>query len=335
MAAMRAAILEKFDSPLQLRDVPVPEPGPGQVRIKMRASGVCGTDIHVWHGHFPVQPPLVLGHEPVGTIDALGAGVTALRHGDRVGVSWVQRGCGRCEPCQRGKERYCAEGITWMNHGGGHRDFMIAEAAGCTLIPEALDWAAAAPMFCAGYTVMSGYRNAQPRPGDRVAVIGLGGLGHLALQVAKAMGHEVIAVTGTAGKEQEARQLGADEVLVIQQHAGQELLAMGGVDVVISTSNSMTHNSQILEGLRPEGRLVTMAAGNQKIELDPLLALSKQIKVIGSMQDDREDLVDVLQLAAAGKVKPILETYKLEEADKLMARQRDGKVRYRGVLQIS
>lgn len=332
---MRAAILTKFDAPITLRDLPMPEPGPGQVRIRMHASGVCGTDIHVWHGHFPVQLPIVLGHEPVGTVDALGAGVRGLKLGDRVGVSWVQRGCGTCGHCQSHKEKYCDSQVTWMSIGGGHCEYMLAEASGCTLIPAGLDWAAAAPMFCAGYTVMSGYRNARPRAGDRIAVIGIGGLGHLAIQVAKAMGHEVIAVTGTEQKRAECKQHGADDVLVVREHAGTELAAMGGVDVVISTSNSMKQNSQVLAGLRPEGRLVTMAAGAEPIAVDPLLALSKQISVIGSMQNHREDLVDILHLAARGKVRPMLETYTLDEVDALMQRQRDGKVRYRGVLQIA
>jgi len=334
-SAMRAATLTKFDAPLTLRDVPVPTPGRGQVRIRMHASGVCGTDIHVWHGHFPVQVPVVLGHEPVGTIDELGEGVTGLKAGDRVGVSWVQKGCGACGHCQRHQDLYCDEAVTWMNHGGGHCEFMIAEAAGCTRIPEQLDWATAAPMFCAGFTVMSGYRNAAPRPGDRIAVIGIGGLGHLALQVVKAMGHELIAITGTPGKEQEARSFGADHVLTVKQHAGQELAAMGGADVVISTSNSMAQNSQVLAGLRPEGRFVTMAAGSEPIAVDPLLALSRQIVVKGSMQNRRADLVDVLELAVAGKVKPKLELYRLDQVNELMTRQKDGKVRYRGVLQIA
>lgn len=332
---MRAAFLTAPDKPLEIRDVDVPEPGPGEVRIRMHASGVCGTDIHVWHGLFPVEYPLVLGHEPVGVIDAVGPGVTSFRSGDRVGVSWVQGSCGRCGPCQRHHAKYCEEQRTWMNHGGGHRELMIAEATGCTLVPDGLDWAVAAPMFCAGYTVMSGYRNARPRPGDRVAVIGIGGLGHLAIQVAKAHGHEVVAITSTAQKQSEARELGADEVLVVKEHAGEELLAMGGVDVVISTSNSMKQNSQVLAGLRPEGRLATMAVGEGAIEIDPMLALTRQIQVIGSMQDDREDLVDVLELAAAGKVVPKLELYGLDEVNKLMERQRDGKVRYRGVMQIA
>lgn len=331
---MRAAFLPAPNAPLEIRDVDVPEPGPGEVRIRMHASGVCGTDIHVWHGLFPVEYPLVLGHEPVGVVDAVGPGVTALRSGDRVGVSWVQGSCGRCGHCQRRREKHCEEQRTWMNHGGGHREFMIAEATGCTLVPDGLDWAAAAPMFCAGYTVMSGYRNARPRPGDRVAVIGIGGLGHLAVQVAKAFGHEVIAVTGSASKRREALELGADDVLVVQSHAGEELLAMGGVDVVISTSNSMQQNTQVLTGLRPEGRLVTMAVGEGSIQVDPMLALSRQIQVIGSMQDEREDLVDVLALAAAGKVVPKLELYPLDAVNRLMERQQAGEVRYRGVLQI-
>jgi 2-desacetyl-2-hydroxyethyl bacteriochlorophyllide A dehydrogenase len=331
---MKAAFLPSPNARLEVRDTAVPEPGPGEVRIRMIASGVCGTDIHVWHGLFPVQYPLVLGHEPVGLVDAVGAGVSALRTGDRVGVSWVQGSCGRCGHCQRQRPGYCEEQRTWMNHGGGHREFMIAEAAGCTLVPDGLDAESAAPMFCAGYTVMSGYRNARPRPGERIAVVGIGGLGHLAVQVAKAFGHEVVAVTGSAAKRAEALELGADEVLVVREHAGEELMALGGVDVVISTSNSMRHNSQVLAGLRPEGRLVTMAVGEGAIEVDPMLALSRQIQVIGSMQDQREDLVDVLALAAAGKVVPKLELYRLDQVNELMERQRDGKVRYRGVLQI-
>jgi len=331
---MRAAFMTAFAAPMQLRDVEVPEAGPGQVRIKVQASGVCGTDIHCWNGHFPVQPPLVLGHEPVGTIDALGPGVTQLRVGDRVGVTWVQRGCGRCGHCQRHHERYCEKAVTWMDLGGGHREFMIAEASGCTLLPDELHWDVAAPMFCAGYTVMSGYRNARPRAGDRIAIIGLGGLGHIALQVAKAMGHEVIALTSTASKREDAKEMGADEVLVVDKHAGQELMAIGGADIVLSTSNSMAQNSQIIEGLRPEGRMVTMAAGRETFAIDPNLALSRQLSVIGSMQDERADLIDVLALAASGKVKPQIETFGLDEIDQLMARQRDGKVRFRGVLQI-
>lgn len=332
---MRAAQYTQPDAPLRLVDLPVPTPGPGQVLVRMKASGVCGTDIHVWHGHFPVTAPLVLGHEPVGVVEVLGAGVQGLKVGDRVGVSWVQRGCGACGQCQRHRELYCDAATTWMTLGGGHCEYMLAEARGCTLIPDGVDWAVAAPMFCAGYTVMSGYRNARAKAGERVAVVGIGGLGHLAVQVAKAMGHEVVAITGSADKRAEALSFGADEVLVVKEHAGLELAAMGGADVCLSTSNSMRHNSQVLAGLRHEGRLVTMAVGAEPIAVDPMLMLLKQLSVVGSMQDERQDMVEVLALVAAGKVKPKLELYGLDEINTLMERQRDGKVRYRGVVELA
>ena len=332
---MRAAVIESANEPLVLKDLPVPEPGPGQVRIAIRASGICGTDLHVWHGLFPVELPIVPGHEPVGIVDAIGDGVRSVRPGDRVGVSWAQRGCGTCPMCQKLKAKYCEESITWANLGGGHQEFMLAEETGCTLIPDAVSFEVAAPLFCAGFTVVSGYRNARPRPGDRVAVIGIGGLGHLALQVAKANGHEVIAITSSANKRDEALSLGADEVLVVAKHAGEELAAMGGADVVISTSNGMEQNSQVLYGLRPEGRMVTMAVGAKPIQVDPTLALSKQISLIGSMQNNREDMVEALDLAAAGKLKPALETYELDQVNEAMARLAEGKVRYRAVLRIA
>ncbi|MCF6287414.1 MAG: alcohol dehydrogenase catalytic domain-containing protein [Candidatus Hydrogenedentes bacterium] len=329
---MKAAFFTGAKQPFTFQDVAVPEPGPGEVRIRCHASGICGTDAHYWDGTLPLQSPWVLGHEPVGTIDALGDGVTHLREGDRVGVSWVQEGCGRCGFCQRRKPDYCDDQYSWMNLGGGHAEYMIARAAGCTLLPDGLDWAVAAPLFCAGYTVMSGYRNAQAKPGDRVGVIGIGGLGHLLVQVAKAYGHEVVAITSSENKREEARQLGADEVLVVKEHAGKALADMGGVDVAISTSNDMKHNSQVIEGIRHEGKLVSMAISKEKMEIDPLFLLDHQIRIIGSQQCGREDLVEILGLAASGKVKPMLECYPLEAVNEVMQRLAEGKVRYRAVL---
>lgn len=330
---MKAAVLKQINQPLEFETLADPEPGPGQVRIKVRASGLCGTDMHVWHGHFPVKLPAVIGHEPVGHVDKLGAGVRALRVGDRVGVSWQQSGCGRCKFCQEHREQFCRDGRTWAHNGGGNSELMIAEASGCTLIPEGLAFEAAAPLFCAGFTIMSGYRNASPRTGDRVAVIGIGGLGHLALQVAKAMGHETIAITSSENKRDEARRMGADEVLVVKDHAGKELAAIGGADVVLSTSNSMKQNSQVLAGLRPEGRFVSMAVGGEKIEVDPMALLMGQIQIRGASQNVRRDMVEILELAAKGKVKPILELYPLADINKAFTRLDEGKVRYRAVIQ--
>lgn len=332
---MKSIYFNGANTPFDLRDEAIPEPGPGEVRIRTHASGVCGTDVHYWHGSLDLAAPWVLGHEPVGTVDALGPGVTRLQAGDRVGVSWVQEGCGRCRTCQVGKPDYCASVQTWMELGGGHRDYMIARAAGCTRLPDGLDWQLAAPLFCAGYTVMSGYRNARMRPGDRVGVAGVGGLGHLAIQIAKAHGHEVIGITASADKREEILGLGADEVLFIREHAGKELAAMGGVDVVLSTTNNMQHNSQLLEGIRDEGKLISMAISEGRIEVDPLHLLSHQISIVGSQQCGRGDLVEVLELAAAGKVTPMVEVYRPARINQVMERLAAGKVRYRAVLDFA
>lgn len=331
---MRAAILNAINQPWSLATVPDPKPAAGQVLIRMRASGMCGTDVHVHHGHIPVTLPKILGHEPVGEITALGAGVMGFQAGDRVGVSWHQRGCGRCRSCQEGRALYCPEAQTWMHLGGGNSELMLAWATGCTLVPKGLSDTDAAPIFCAGYTVMSGLRNAAPRPGDRVAVLGIGGLGHLAIQYAKALGLEVFALTGTAAKRDEARQLGADEVIVASGDLGAALLAAGGADVILGTTNSAAHATQALGGLRPEGRLVNMGALDGPIQGDAFLLLSRQARIVGSMQNDRRDLVEALELAASGKVRPRIELYPLDKANEARERLEAGKVRYRVVLQI-
>ena len=316
----------------EFRREEIPAPGPGEVRLRTCASGVCGTDLHYWTGTLDLPAPWVLGHEPVGLVDALGPGVTNLQIGDRVGVSWVQEGCGRCRWCQVRKPDYCADQYSWMKLGGGHREYMVARAAGCTRLPDELDWPQAAPMFCAGYTVMSGYRNAKPRPGDRVGVIGVGGLGHLAIQIAKAYGHEVIGITSRPEKRKEILGFGAHDVLVVKEHAGKELAAAGGADIVLSTSNAMRQNSEVIEGIRHDGTFVSMAIANERIEIDPLYLLDHQISVIGSQQCGRGDLVEVLELAAQGKVKPAIEVYPLDAIDDVMARLAAGDVRYRAVL---
>lgn len=329
---MRAFVMTAVREPFAKRDLPNPEPGPGQIRLRLHASGVCGTDVHVWHGELPVPLPLVLGHEPAGVVDATGPGVRVPKVGDRVGVSWFQAGCGRCRYCQMNRAKFCAEPKTWITNGGGYAEYMIAEAEGCTLLPDGVGWEQAAPVFCGGFSAMSAYRSAKPQAGDRVGVIGIGGLGHLALQVAKAMGHDVVAITNSADKRHDAKAMGADEVLVVNDHVGKELAGMGGVDVVLSFSPSMKQNSQAIEGLRPGGRLVTTAVSAEPIQCDPVQMLFKQTSVIGSAHNDRADLVDILGLVAGGKVRPQLEIYPLEEINGVLGRLAEGKVRHRAVL---
>jgi D-arabinose 1-dehydrogenase-like Zn-dependent alcohol dehydrogenase len=203
-------------------------------------------------------------------------------------------------------------------------------------LPDALSFENAAPLFCAGFTVMSGYRRARPQPGERVAVLGLGGLGHLALQIAKAHGHEVIAITSSESKRREALAFGADEVLAVREHAGRELAAIGGADIVLGTSNDLAQTNQVVSGLRPEGRLVTMAlpAGQavRSLSIEPRLMLARQLSIVGAMQDERADLVDLLDLAANGAVIPQLEVFPIGQLGRAMTRLAERRIRYRAVL---
>ncbi len=330
---MRAMVISDFNKPWQLRQLADPRPAPGQVLIRVHASGMCGTDLHVHHGVFPLKPPIVAGHEAAGEIVELGAGVTDLRVGDRVGAFWNQKGCGRCEVCQSGRPDHCPQAQSWMNLGGGNSELMLAWSSGVALIPDGASYEAAAPIFCGGYTVMSGLRNGDPHPGERVAVLGVGGLGHLAVQLSKAVGLETVALTGQADKDAELRALGADEVLVAGDDPGAVLRDAGGADVILSTTNSARQISAALKGLRPGGRLINMGVADGPISIDPMALMMGQRQVRGSTQDERRDLYEALGFVAAGKVKPRIEAYPLEDANAALDRLAAGKVRYRAVLQ--
>jgi D-arabinose 1-dehydrogenase-like Zn-dependent alcohol dehydrogenase len=330
---MRAAVLTDFNEDWQFQTLPDPHPAPGQVLIRVHASGMCGTDLHAHHGHLGAKPPIVLGHEPAGEIVELGAGVLDLKIGDRVGVFWNQKGDGRCAVCQAGRPDRCPNAQSWMHLGGANSELMLAWASGCALIPDGLSYELAAPLFCGGYTVMSGLRNGDPKPGERVAVLGMGGLGHLALQLSKAVGLETFAITGQADKRAELMEFGADAVLLSGDDPGQALQAAGGADVILSTTNSAKQISAAFAGLRPQGRFVNMGVPDGPLVINPMQLLFGQRQLRGSSQDERSDLYETLTLAAAGKVKPKIELYPLARANEVRDRLEAGKVRYRAVLQ--
>lgn len=249
---MKAAVVPKIGGKWEVREVPTPEPLANQVLIKIRASGLCYTDVHITEGHLPIpiEFPRTIGHEPVGEIVALGEGVTSRKVGDRVGVPWVQASCGRCEWCLRGKPMFCAQQIgTGIGIQGGHAEYMVAYADATALLPDRLAYEQAAPVFCTGYTVWSGIRWANPKPHERIAVVGIGGLGHLALQYSKSAGFDTIAITHSKDKVELAHKLGAD--LVVSD--GQALREAGGADVILATSNSYKASADALKGLRPDG----------------------------------------------------------------------------------
>jgi D-arabinose 1-dehydrogenase-like Zn-dependent alcohol dehydrogenase len=330
---MRAAVISKFNQPWEITELPDPHPAAGQVVLRVHASGMCYTDLHAHHGVFPLRPPFVAGHEPAGVIVEVGAGVTDLKVGDRVGVFWNQKGCGRCDVCQAGHGGHCPNAQSWMNLGGSNSELMLAWASGCALIPEAVSFEAAAPIFCAGYTVMSGLRNADPKPGERVAVLGLGGLGHLALQFSKAVGLPTIAITSQADKKKELIELGADEVVLSGDDPGKALRDAGGADIVLSTTNSAKQIAAAFPGMRPGGRFINMGLPDGPLTIDPMALMFGQRQLRGSSQDERSDLFEALQYVASGKVKPIIETYPLDRVNEARQRLETSKVRYRAVIQ--
>ena len=326
---MKAAVVPAVNGKWEVKEVPTPNPEANQVLIEIRASGLCFTDVHITRGEIPAQFPRTLGHEPVGEIVAVGPGVRTRRVGDRVGVPWIQASCGRCEWCLRGKPQFCAQQIgTGVQTQGSHAQYMLAYADSCMLMPEGLAYEQAAPIFCAGYTVWSGLRWADPKPHERIAVAGIGGLGHLALQYSKAAGFETIAISRSPDKDKLVRELGADEVV----RDGKGLADMGGADVVLGTSNSIDAMASTIQGLRPDGRLVVMGFEAKPLPVSPFDLITRRVRVLGSQQNGPEYLYEALDYVAKGKVKVVAETYKLDEIERAYERVANGQVRFRAVI---
>ena len=326
---MKAAVVPAHNAKWEIRETPTPKPSATQVLIKIKASGLCYTDVHMTKGHIPTPFPQTIGHEPVGEIAEIGSAVRTRKVGDRVGVPWIQSACGRCEWCARGKPMFCAEQIgTGLQCNGGHAEFMLAEADSTMLLPDKLSFEQAAPVFCAGYTVWSGLRWADPKPGQTVAVLGIGGLGHLAVQFAKYSGFRTVAISRSPDKDRMIKELGADEV--VRDGAG--LSKVGGADVVLGCGNSSKSMVDALQGIRPDGKFIVMGADVEPITASPMDLLLKRIQIVGSQQNHREYLYEALNIVASGKVKVHAETFKLDQIAQAYDRVADGKVRFRAVI---
>ncbi|MFL6381331.1 MAG: alcohol dehydrogenase catalytic domain-containing protein [Nitrososphaeraceae archaeon] len=328
---MLAAVVPSVNAKWEVKEVSTPKPRANQVLIKMHASGICYTDVHATHGALGVKFPYTIGHEPAGEIVELGEGVTTRKIGNRVGVPCLQSTCGRCEWCQRGKSSFCPNHIaTGINIAGGHAEYMVAYADATQLIPDEVSYDQAAPIFCAGYTVYSGLRFANPKPHERIAVVGIGALGHLGIQYSKAAGFETIAVTHSKDKEELAYKLGADSVV----SDGEALLKDGeGAEVIIlATSNSYKATADAIKGIRPDGRVILMGVSStETLTVSPEI-LFKRARIIGSTQNDREHLYEALDYVAKGKVKVMTETFPLEEISNAYDKVVNGNVRFKAVV---
>src|SRR5919199_4293898 len=335
---MLAAVVPSVNGKWEIKEVPTPRPGVNQVLIKMHASGICYTDVHATHGALGVKFPYTIGHEPAGEIVELGEGVITRKVGDRVGVPWLQSTCGRCEWCQRGKPFFCPNHIaTGINIAGGHAEYMVAYANATQLIPNGISYDQAAPIFCAGYTVYSGLRLADPKPHERIAVVGIGALGHLGIQYSKAAGFETIAVTHSKDKEELAYKLGADTVVAdgeaLLKEKGHNGSDGRGADVIMATSNSYKATADAIKGLRPDGRVMLMGVSStETLTISPEI-LFKRARIIGSTQNDREHLYEALDYVAKGKVKVMTEIFPLEEISNAYDEVANGNVRFKAVIE--
>lgn len=336
---MRAAVVHELASPLVIEDRPIPEPGPGQVRVRIETSGLCHTDIHAAQGDWPVKPvlPLVPGHEGVGLVDALGAGVVDLKIGERVAVPWLGNACGKCEQCVTGWETLCAHAAyTGYTVDGGYQEYPIANAAFVGRVPDGVDPIDAAPLACAGVTTYKAVKVAGASSADLVGIIGIGGLGHLGLQYAKIAGAFTVAVDVSDAKLDLAKELGADYVInAANQDVAAEFQRLGGADSIVSTAATPEPLQQAFGSLKRGGKLVLVGLpADNTFPLPIFETVLFGISVIGSLVGTRQDLAEVYALHAAGATKVISETRKLEDVNESFAEILSGDVSARLVFDM-
>jgi D-arabinose 1-dehydrogenase-like Zn-dependent alcohol dehydrogenase len=336
MATMRVAQVSRPNGPFEFVERQIPEPAPGSVRIRVQACGICHSDSLTKEGTYPgIQFPRVPGHEVAGVIDAVGAGVTWWKSGQRVGVGWNGGYCGHCDPCRRGEFFACVTGqVTGITYDGGYGEYLIAPASAVALMPADLPPADAAPLMCAGLTTFNALRNSGARPGDVVAVLGLGGLGHLAVQYAAKMGFHTVGIARGKDKEPLARQLGAAVYLDSQaQDPAAELQKLGGARVILATATSGEAMSAVQGGMGVGGTLLVVGAA-ASMQVSPMWLLSGCRSVKGWYSGTSIDSQDTLAFSARAGVRSMNEPFPLERVSEAYDRMMSGKARFRVVLTI-
>jgi len=329
---MKAAVLHELRKPLAIEETPRPTPGENDVLIQVEACGVCHSDLHIIEGDWKqfggiTKIPLIPGHEIAGRVAETGSAVSGLKPGDRVGVPWIYWTCGECEFCREGFENLCSrQKITGCTVDGGYADYIKAPASHATRIPEGIPAAEAAPLFCAGVTVYRALKQARVAQGQRVAIFGVGGLGHLAIQIAKQMGAEVTAIDVADDKLALAASLGAVRALnAASTHAVKELRRAGGMHVALVTSGSKAAYDTAFPCVRPTGQLVVVGLPPE-ICFPPIMMAAGEVRIQASAVGTRQDLAEVLAMAAAGKLHCQVSTRPLEEINTIMDEMRAGKI---------
>jgi alcohol dehydrogenase/propanol-preferring alcohol dehydrogenase len=333
---MKAAVVSEANGPWHLEERDRPDVGPDDVLVRVHACAICGTDLWLAQGQLSFRDfPLVLGHEGVGEVVAVGEGVTKRKVGDRVGMPMMQKACGVCDFCHEEHPNSFVTAancdapiLTGVTVDGAHAEYVAVDAGGTVLLPDGISYELAAPTLCAGFTVWAALRRAEPKPGARVAVVGIGGLGHLAIQYAKAAGFHTIAVTHSPGKQDLARQLGADEVVA----DGQGLKEAGRADLIMHTSSHHAAVVDAMEGLKPWGKVVMNGIAFDDMALPALSLVSNSYQLIGSAHNGLEYLVEALGFVARGEVEPMIEVFPKERIAEAYDRVASGDVRFKAVV---
>jgi D-arabinose 1-dehydrogenase-like Zn-dependent alcohol dehydrogenase len=334
MAKMRAVQVTKAGAPFEVVERNIPEAGDGQVRIKVEACGICHSDAFVKGGAFPgLVLPRIPGHEIAGKVDQVGPNVRAWKVGERVGVGWHGGNCFECNACRKGLFINCEKAqVTGISFDGGYAEYVVVPSAAVARMPEGLDPAEAAPLLCAGITTYNALRNSGARAGDTVAVQGIGGLGHLALQYAAKMGFRTIAISRGADKEELARSLGAHEYVDTQKVAAAEgLQKLGGADLVLGAAPNGAAIASTIDGLKARGKLLLVAAPHDPIPVSGFGLLSGKT-IAGWPSGTAIDSEETLSFSKLTGIRPRIEKFKLEQAEEAFARVMENQVRFRAVL---
>jgi alcohol dehydrogenase/propanol-preferring alcohol dehydrogenase len=335
MSTMHAVQVSDAGGDFEIVERSIPDPAPNEVRVQVEACGICHSDAFVKEGTFPgIDYPRVPGHEVAGVVDAVGENVSEWSTGDRVGVGWHGGHCFTCEACREGDFVNCENGlITGISFDGGYAEYMTAPAEAVAKMPDDLSAEEAAPLLCAGITTYNALRNQDLRPGDFVAVQGIGGLGHLGVQYAAAMGFEVAALSTSADKEQLALDLGASHFIdASSDDAAEALQGLGGADLILATAPSSPAITSVVGGVGRDGSLVIVAATGEPIEVSPMALIQGRKSVSGWPSGSANDSEDTLDFSALTGVTPEIETFPLDEASTAYSRMMNNEARFRAVL---
>lgn len=335
MSTMKAVQIPHAGGDFELVERPIPEPGVGEVRVKVEACGICHSDAYVKEGTFPgITYPRIPGHEIAGYVDKVGEGVSNWKSGQRVGIGWHGGHCFVCSACRSGDFINCKQGkVTGITHDGGYAEYIISPQEALALMPDELKSIDAGPLLCAGITTYNALRNSGARGGDLVAIQGVGGLGHLAIQFASKLGFRTVAISGSESKKDLAFQLGAQSYLNASSvNVAEELQKLGGAKIILATAPNSDAITNIIDGLGREGKLLVVAASVDPIQVSPLQLIMGRKSILGWPSGHAKDSEETLDFSALSGVRPMIETFPLEQVNAAFEQMINNRARFRVVL---